>query len=177
MPMSHPEPDADIGRLFVQYERRIYGFIRSVVADRTAAEDVLQETASVIWQKSAGFEPGTNFLAWSLAIARYQVKCYHRQQQRDHLVFDDSFLGEVADQTVADEDQLGDLGDALRSCIQKLGSDERTLLEQRYVVEQATATLADRLGRPQSSIYNELARTRRKLAECIRQTLASEDHR
>ncbi|MCG8583835.1 MAG: sigma-70 family RNA polymerase sigma factor [Pirellulales bacterium] len=173
---SNPTDErADIGRLFVQNERRIYGFIRSVVVDRAAAEDILQETASVIWQKSSDFRPGSNFLAWSLAIARLQVKRYQRQNRRDHLVFDDAFLTQVEDQTVADGDRLGEVGDALASCVAKLDANDRELLEQRYAVDQSTATLAKRLGRPYSSVYNALARIRRKLAECIQRTLAKED--
>ena len=63
MPKDPQTDQYDFGRLFVQYQPRIYGYIRSLVADRSDAEDMLQETASVLWQKFDEFTPGTNFLA------------------------------------------------------------------------------------------------------------------
>ena len=64
--------ECDFGRLFVQHEARIYGYIRSLVVHRADAEDLLQETASMLWQKFHEFQPGSNFLAWAMSVARFQ---------------------------------------------------------------------------------------------------------
>ena len=70
----------DFGRLFVRDEARIYGYIRSLVVHRADAEDLLQETASVLWQKFHEFQPGSNFLAWAMSIARFQVRHFRRKE-------------------------------------------------------------------------------------------------
>ena len=39
--------------LFVKYERRLYSIIASMLGHPAEAEDLLQETAKVLWKKSA----------------------------------------------------------------------------------------------------------------------------
>ena len=51
-------------RLLVANQRRIYGFILTLVHDRSAAEDILQDVSALLWQKYDKFEPGTDFAAW-----------------------------------------------------------------------------------------------------------------
>jgi RNA polymerase sigma-70 factor (ECF subfamily) len=63
MPTRPTNDEHDFGRLFVRYQSRIYGFIRSLVVHRDDAEDLLQETASVLWRKFGEFRPGSDFLA------------------------------------------------------------------------------------------------------------------
>ena len=68
-------------RLYVVNERRIYGFIFALIHDWSAAEDILQDTAQVMWSKFDTFDPGTNFVAWALCIARYQVMDYRKRRK------------------------------------------------------------------------------------------------
>ena len=174
-PSTPEESGSNVGRLLVANQKRIYGYIRSAITDQSAVEDVLQETAAVIWEKSSEFRPGTNFLAWSLTIARLQIKKYYRLQQRDKLVFSDLFLEQVADSTADQADQLSGMSDALLGCVGKLSEDDRKLLRDRYLGEQSTASIAKRLGRPYSTVYSTLSNIRRRLADCIEKTLARED--
>ena len=71
-------------RLYVANERRIYAFIFTLVHNWTAADDVLQDTAQVLWSKFHEFDPDTDFMAWALCIARNKVMSYMRTQNRRH---------------------------------------------------------------------------------------------
>ncbi|QTN33860.1 hypothetical protein HZ994_16585 [Akkermansiaceae bacterium] len=62
-----------VQELFIEHSDLIRGFIRSLLADRTQADDVLQETFLTITRKAGAFEPGTSFPKWACAIARYKV--------------------------------------------------------------------------------------------------------
>ena len=48
--------------LLTRYQQRVYLFILSLVPDRADAEDVLQETNLVLWQKFDDFTPGSDSL-------------------------------------------------------------------------------------------------------------------
>ena len=169
--------DHDFGRLFVKYQPRMYGYIRSLVANRTDAEEILQETASVLWRKFDQFEPGTNFLAWALKVARYEVLHFKEKQGRDVLRFSEPFVDAVAEETVAASDRLGDLREALITCLDKLPAHQRNLFRRRYQSAATTRSVARELGRPPTTVYNALARIRRRLAECVERTLAREGAR
>jgi RNA polymerase sigma-70 factor (ECF subfamily) len=163
---SDPAASSDFGRLFVQFEPRIHGFIRSLVADRHEAEEILQDTASVMWRKFDEFRPGTDFLAWALAVARYRVK-EHRRRRRQALSFDEAFVDAIAEDTVALQSRLNDLHDALAACLGKLKPRDHELFQRRYSADISVSDLAAQLGRPISTVYNTLARIRRALLDCV----------
>ncbi len=171
MPVQPPSDEHDFGRLFVQHQSRIYGFIRSLVVRRADAEDLLQETASVLWRKFDEYRPGSNFLAWSLQVARFQVLYFRQRQKRDVLQFSDKFVEAVGADTLAESERLGDLQELLELCMDKLPPADRELFDLRYQTDLPPKGLAERLGRPLSTVYNAINRIRRVLAECVEQAM------
>ncbi len=167
MPGQNQSGEHDFGRLFVQYQPRIYGLIRSLVVHRADAEDLLQETASVLWRKFDEFQPGSNFLAWAMQVARYQVMYFRQRQKRDVLQFSEKFLDAVGADTVAESARLGDLQELLDRCMDKLPPADRELFEMHYQSDVTPKSLAEQLGRPLSTVYNSINRIRRVLAECV----------
>jgi RNA polymerase sigma-70 factor (ECF subfamily) len=167
--------EPDCGRLWVQAEPRIYGFIRSLVPQRVDAEEVLQETASVVWQKFGDFEGGTSFLAWSLQIARYKVLHFRRKQGREALVFGDQFFDAIATESLEESTRLADMHDALAACLAKLSKSDREMFVRRYQTDVTTKTLAKQLDRPATTIYSALHRIRTALVECVRHRLTVEE--
>ena len=61
-------------RLMTQHQRRIFGYIYTLVPDRHDAEDILQETSVVVCEKFEQFQPGTDFVAWACQIAYWEVR-------------------------------------------------------------------------------------------------------
>lgn len=177
MTNASPANDCNFGRLFVQHEARLYGYIRSLVVHRADAEDLLQETASVLWQKFDQFEPGTNFLAWAMCIARHQVQHFRRQEKHNVLQFTDAFQELLAADTVAESARLSDLQNLFHGCLGKLPPSDLELFKLRYVTESTTNSLAEKLGRPASTIYNAIRRIRQSLADCVRRELDKEGRR
>ena len=50
--------------LFIRFERRIYSYIFTLVPQRADADDLLQETSLVLWDKFDVASPPNDFLAW-----------------------------------------------------------------------------------------------------------------
>lgn len=175
--MADPCPfdECDFGKLFVRHQVRIYGYIRSLVRHRTDAEDLLQETASVLWHKFHEFQPGSNFLAWAMSVARFEVQHFRRQGKHDVLQFTEAFQDLLAADTVVESTRLGDLQQLLDECMRKLPLTDRDLIKLRYSSEITTTGLADQLGRPASTIYSAIRRIRRSLADCLRRALDREE--
>src|SRR5688500_12316524 len=77
--MSPPEdltpesPRHHVNALFVQFGPEVRGYILALLPDMSRADDVFQETFLTVSRKAGDFRPGTNFLAWACAIARYKV--------------------------------------------------------------------------------------------------------
>ena len=118
--MSNEERKDGFIRLLLRYERRIYAYIRSLVPNPADAEEVLQETSAVLWQKFEQFESGTDFVAWTMQVARHEVQRYRRRQQRDRLRFGDNLVELLAVTAQEDCRQLSELEGALCHCLGKL---------------------------------------------------------
>ena len=59
---SNISPNEQFVSLLMTYQKRIYGFILTLVPNRSYAEEIMQETVMVMCRKFNDFEKGSNFL-------------------------------------------------------------------------------------------------------------------
>jgi RNA polymerase sigma-70 factor (ECF subfamily) len=161
-------------RLWVGHQSRVYAYIRALVLSRADAEDILQEVAVVLWRKFDQFEPGTRFDQWAYRVARNQVLYYRQKRQRDRLVFGQDLLDRIADEMAAAHPAREGYLDALESCLDGLGADDRELVRRRHDPGATNRSLSQALGRSESAISRALSRIYLALLQCVRGNMASE---
>lgn len=138
---SQSQNHEEFTRLLVSNQRRIYGFIFTLIQDHGSADDVLQETTALLWKKFDSFELGTDFGAWAMRVARFKVLEWRRKQQRIPLPIEEELLLELA--AKAEEAQGHDgIGrrEALEHCLLKLSERDTSLLHERYTLEKPVST-------------------------------------
>ncbi len=161
-------------RLHTRHETRLHAFILSLLSDWNDAEEVMQETATILWSKFEQFDPETNYFAWACQVARFEVKRYLRRQKRGRLLFNDEFLQTVAEETVEMDEELVARQRALADCVEKLSPTDREMIRLRYEDGATAATIGELLGRSVHAIYKAMKRIRRTLYDCVGRTLAKE---
>lgn len=159
-------------RLWVPHQMQTHAYIRTLVADRAATEDILQETAAVAWRKFDLFEPGTRFDQWVYRIAHNQVLYYARKRRRDLLMFGDELLEQIAEESAAESSASNDYLHALESCLQKLAEHDRRLVRKRYAAGATNRSVSQEVGRSESAISRALNRIQLALLHCIHAALA-----
>ena len=107
-------------RLFTRSQRRLFLYILSQVPNPVEADEILQETNLIVWKKSHQFQPGTNFIAWSSRIATYEVYKFRDRRKREKLYFSESFLQQVADESLERSDEDEARHAALMECMKQL---------------------------------------------------------
>ena len=162
-------------RLLTEAQGPVYGYLMTLIPDRSRARDLLQETNITLWKKAASFEEGTNFNAWACKIAYFHVLSFRRKMAREKLVFDDDILDYLAERN---DDRLiqdftKDRNAALKACMQKLSDKQRKLVEERYKPGASVQRIAADQGRTVGAISQTLYRIRHNLMQCIEKTLAS----
>ena len=162
-------------RLYQANERRIYGFILALVPDWAQAEDLMQETTMVMWSKFGEFELGTDFAAWALCIAKYQVMNHRKRRRAQRIQFSDEVLEAIAERVCAATEHFDIRRDALRACLGKLAEKDQELLRLRYGLDATVKSVAERVGRGMDAVYKALNRIHVQLLHCIRRTLTTED--
>ena len=164
-------PSEAFAKLYAAEQSRLFAFICSLVGSHDLANDVLQETNVVIWEKRDQFTLGTNFTAWAFRIARYQVMAMREKQSRDRLVFTDGFLALIADESAQYSEQFDQRQAALDKCIEKLPSVQSELVKQRYMNGLSVKKIASMLDRSANAVSVQLHRVRCALSDCIESRL------
>ncbi|MCG8585176.1 MAG: sigma-70 family RNA polymerase sigma factor [Pirellulales bacterium] len=179
--MTAPDRDnADTGHfvdLFLVEQRSIYKYIVSLVGHAHDADDILQETSRVLWEKFDTFEQGTNFRAWAFRIAHNKVLDYRRRQGKKHQLLSDEVLGLIADTSERENPRLGLVKEALAFCVKRLKRDDQKLIQSRYQPDYDRTRIAKELGRPPNSISKSLARIRGALLVCIKSRIDGLEHK
>lgn len=155
-------------------QRQLHSFILSMVWDPVEADDVLQETNLVLWEKAEEFDDSRPFIPWAMRFAQFQAMAWlkrHRRQQ-ERLVIDDDLAKVLADEAAADGPAFESRRVALASCMQRLGQEQRTLILQRYEPDASVMLMAAAAGITPSALSDRLRRIRHALMECIEKTMA-----
>lgn len=168
MPGKRPEPSLEFIQLLTSHQSRLYAYVLSLLGDRTEAEDVMQETNAVLWRKAHDFKLGTNFGAWMLKVAYFQVMAHRQKLTRDRLVFDDEFLQDIAEEAEQQCEWQEEKQRLLSGCIQKLNERHRELIRRRYTEGATLRSIAAQSGQSENTIKQALFRARAALIECVK---------
>jgi len=170
---SDKEKMALFVKLLTACQSRIYAFILSRVLHCADADDVLQETTSTMWNKFDEFETGTDFLAWGLTIAHYNILSYRKKNKRQHLMLDEDVLDRI-NSLPADDSKSDQRIDALKRCIKLLPQKQSMLIRMRYAEGIDVKNIALRMNRSIPWIYKMLTKIQLILMNCINRRLARE---
>jgi RNA polymerase sigma-70 factor (ECF subfamily) len=168
------DSNAEFARLLREAHRELFGFIFAMLQNRADAEDVYQQTALVLWRKFSTFEPGTNFIAWAIRVAQFEIKDYVKARRRRKVFFNDEILEAIA---VRYQTQSNDLQErrleALAKCVDKLSERDRNLLDRCYAVERDYRKIARAEGKTIGAVYQAISRIRKALYLCVQRSLAT----
>lgn len=170
----NPDPQARFMLLITEAQPRLFAFILTLLPDRHAARDVLQNTNLTLWEKADDYEPGTSFVAWSCQIARFKVLAHFRDAGRDRHLFDADTLDRMAHVAERVSESTQDRLDALAGCLGELPADQRDLIHRRYDNEQSPADIAEQLDTSSNTVRQSLFRIRHTLMKCVQRKLAEE---
>jgi len=173
-PQSDDSFDQEIVRELTQAQPRLLLFIRSLMPGETEADEILQQTNAKIWENRRRYESGSNFLAWAIAITKFETLNHIKRQQRDSkLTFSDRLENLIADDAMHLNDDIAEKRQALKYCLAELSSEHRNLLLSRYSGNNELAEVAKQLRRSPAGIRVTLTRLRTKILECIQRRLAN----
>ncbi|MDA1018027.1 MAG: sigma-70 family RNA polymerase sigma factor [Planctomycetota bacterium] len=159
--------------LFLQHAAAVRGFVLGLVADRAAADDIVQEVFLTVVQKEADSRRDEDFLPWVRGIARNKVLENYRRQRSGTILFDQEMIGLLAVSGETSDDKWQRRREALAQCLERLAPRAREVVDLRYADQPlAPPELARRIGWTTNAVNAALARARAFLRECTRQVLA-----
>ena len=156
-------------REFVRHRSALFAVILSLVRDFTFAEEVMQEIAVVICDQWADFQPGTNFQAWAMRIARNKIFIRTRAARRLILLSPEAIEG--IEHAVVAESRPGWL-EAVHKCMEGLEERARIILSLRYQKGLNGQEIARKLRMTVTAVHMALSRARTSVGRCVEGRLA-----
>lgn len=161
------QPDVFVG-LFEADRNRLYAYIYAYVMNRTAADDIFQETSMTLWREFERFELGTNFSKWANGIAFNRVRVFRRNNKKYALGLSEDLMLNIGEVMVQEEEtQHDDRWQHLQHCRSLLPSNYQQLYEAFYVSNQKAQQVADQTGRSIFAIRKSIHKLRKKLFDCV----------
>ena len=153
--------------IYTKNERKIRMYVKRLVYHIDDAEDIMQATAMIIWKKFDQYNPEYPFISWAYKIAYNEIRNYYRKQEKKRNFFSEAVLDQLSATQEKHSAHLEDLRAQLQTCVAKLKSEERQLIEYRYCDDGRINDLADKTGLKANTISKNLQRIRRKLYVCV----------
>jgi RNA polymerase sigma-70 factor (ECF subfamily) len=161
---------------YSRWENEVYRFILSLVPHRPDADELIQETAKVLWTKYfEADEPIRSFKAWACQIAFYEVLRFRKSKARQRMRFSQEVIEQLAAVRPEQEEGLLRRRDALTECLQGLKSSDLDLLRKRYGIvtdDEPAASETDDKQTITNAMSKRLQRVRSILMHCIERRIS-----
>jgi RNA polymerase sigma-70 factor (ECF subfamily) len=161
-------------RLLVPIQGKLYAYILSRWPNRIDADDIMQETVATIWKKFNSYESGTDFQAWAITIAKFNVMSFRKKNKNNLIQFNDEVMQVLDCQTNNFFKLLDNRLSALSNCVKKLNKEDKKMLEMKYLNEFPVKYIANRFDITSRAVYKSLSRIHNALMQCIRRSLTEE---
>lgn len=161
----------DFMTLYIGVQRRLFGYVLSQVPNSSDADDIIQDTVSLMWAEFDRFVPGTNFAAWALCVARFQIMTYRKKALRKKNVFSELAINAIHETVEANQNIEQERQKTLGECLKKLNKKEKQILYFRYEVGETLRSVSERLQINANTLYSKLNRIHLGLLQCVRKNM------
>lgn len=150
----------------------LLAYLRAILRDRTAVDDVFQETLVTAWRTLDRFDHDRPFAPWLRGIARNHALAHFRKARRVPLACEEAVLAHLDTRLDAIGRRPGDTWEekleALDDCLDRLPDETRTMLDWHYQLELTTERIAERIDSNRETVKKRLQRARARLLDCLR---------
>lgn len=158
-------------RLVARYLPKLLAYSWAICGDYHAAQDALQESLLIAYDKLGHYEAGTDLLSWLRAITRHCSLSARRRLSKTAPVTEEAI--ERLYDTPASE-AISYESEALSKCLQSLGGSFQRVVRDHYYGGMALSDIAAATGTTVNAVKQALYRARLALRDCVRRRLGTE---
>ena len=161
--------------LYDYHAAAVLGISLKIIGDRSAAEDVLQETFWRVWQSAVTYQSQRgSFTGWLFRIARnLAIDAYRRRSVRPQTIIETADANPILDQLpdpdmdVEDQAQSNLKAQQVRNALTILSREQRQVIEMAYFYGMTRQEIAEATGEALGTIHTRarlgLQKLRKKL--------------
>jgi len=152
---------------FLKAEAVLRGYVMAACRDAASADDIVQQTSTVLWERFSDYDESRPFNAWAVGIARLEVLKWRQRLARSKEHPSPEALELLAASAVECADEVAEQRRHLNECLGRLTERSKHVLKLRYHEQRPSREIAESEGGTVAAIDNLLTRARRALRECI----------
>ena len=160
--------------LFLRSEREIFRYVAALVPNVSDAEDIVQQTALVLWEKFDAYNPAQPFTPWACRFALNITRQWIERRKRWQALLDNGLADELAQRRQELQPEFEARLKHLNACLEKLPHLQRSLVEAYYYERANIDSLSRRTGKTAAAIYKMLQRIRQTLRTCVENQVKTE---
>lgn len=146
-------------------------YLRAVVRDASAVDDLFQETVLTAWRRLDDYDRSRPFGPWLRGIAHNLVLAHARKRRRESACGNEVVLARLDERLNEITNLPGDHFDekiaTLRECLEALPPPYADAIRMRYLNESSASNVADQLKISREALKKRLQRGRAQLLECL----------
>ena len=147
--------------LYLRYHRRLGRFLSRVTRGREDAEEVINDTLWIVWQRAGEFRNASRVSTWIMGIAyRRALKLIRRAATHARVVSMESREAESVEMDVL---EVADRQQSLERALATLPVEQRLVLEFTYYLDHSCDEIAEIMECPVNTVKTRMFHARRKL--------------
>lgn len=147
--------------LYLRYHRRLGRFLSRVTRGREDAEEVINDTLWIVWQRAGEFRNASRVSTWIMGIAyRRALKLIRRAATHARVVSMESRDTESVEMDVL---EVADRQQSLERALATLPVEQRLVLEFTYYLDHSCDEIAEIMECPVNTVKTRMFHARRKL--------------
>jgi RNA polymerase sigma-70 factor (ECF subfamily) len=155
--------------LYRLLSRRVYAFVRRMIENSEAADEIMVDTMYEVWRTAGRFRGDSRVTTWVLGIARNKVLMAMRSspkgQHEDIDDFADILDSEIPDAFAALAEKQTQ--EVILRCLQRLSEKHRECVHLTHFEDMSMPEVAATLGIPEGTVKSRLSHARAQLAACV----------
>jgi RNA polymerase sigma-70 factor (ECF subfamily) len=160
--------EAEFLSLFLPLQRELRAYVSAAIRDNHAQNDIIQQTALILWRTFDQYDRTRPFATWARGIARNVILQHYRKAGRNPILIEPEALEALLNAFAETQpDDPGLYPEALQLCLAQAPAKSRQLLELRYQLSLSIADIAGRLNSTGNAVNQALIRIRTALQDCI----------
>lgn len=154
-----------LAQLYEGTRHAVFGFAISILRNRSAAEDVLQDTYLKVWANAATYRAQGKPMAWILSMTRNLALMKLREKRNRDLPFEEQM--DIPFTFDAEEGRLDRI--VLELALNTLSEEERQIIMLHSLSGQKHREIAEILQLPLSTVLSKYRRALKKLEKLIKE--------
>jgi RNA polymerase sigma-70 factor (ECF subfamily) len=156
--------------LYLRYHRRLGRFLARLTRGREDAEEVINDTLWIVWQRAGDFRGASRVSTWIMGIAyRRALKLIRRAATHARVM---TLEQSDAEQSTEDAHEATANRQLVEQALNQLPLEQRLVLEFTYFLDHSCEEIAEIMECPVNTVKTRMFHARRKLRTFLNEDAA-----